>query len=172
MDLILDSLRHNTWATVKLLKYCAELSHDELHDESTEVVPGSIYWKLQHFVVAEHSNYRRAASGAWPTRWPWERGERPGLDVMEERAKDSLAFWEELISRGADGDDVVVDRWKDGSEAKMRLGPLVAQLLNHGNHHRAEVNALITRLGKEPPDLSGLSYAEETGRGVPHNLRG
>ena len=179
MNLLLDSLRHNTWATVRLLRYCAEqLSHSELHDRSEGIVYGSVYSVFQHYVVAEHANYRKFLTDEWPTRWPWQPGEtdpqHPAhvtLEVMEARAKDSLALWEEFLAGDVDGDHVIIDRGRDGTAVEVRLGVFFAQLLNHANHHRAEVTALITRLGKEPPDVSGWSYGQEAGRGAPAGWR-
>ena len=41
----------------------------------------------------------------------------------------------------------------------------VAQALHHGNVHREQICAAITRLGMEPPDVQAWSYGEATGRG-------
>jgi uncharacterized damage-inducible protein DinB len=41
---------------------------------------------------------------------------------------------------------------------------LVAQALNHGNEHRAQIYTILTTIGVEPPDLDAWSYGLATGR--------
>jgi uncharacterized damage-inducible protein DinB len=43
------------------------------------------------------------------------------------------------------------------------LAGLVVQALNHSTEHRAQVSAIITQLGIEPPSMSGWIYMREMG---------
>jgi len=43
------------------------------------------------------------------------------------------------------------------------LASLIAQAIGHSTEHRAQIAAIITQLGLEPPDMSGWAYMEETG---------
>ncbi len=37
---------------------------------------------------------------------------------------------------------------------------ILTQVINHATEHRAQVMAILTQLGIEPPDLSSWSYFE------------
>jgi uncharacterized damage-inducible protein DinB len=39
----------------------------------------------------------------------------------------------------------------------------MVQAINHATEHRAQISAIITQLGMEPPDMSGWQYMEEIG---------
>ncbi|MBT2235171.1 DinB family protein [Nonomuraea sp. NEAU-A123] len=52
----------------------------------------------------------------------------------------------------------------DNGTREVRAGIFVAQALNHANHHREQVCAILTGLGIEPPDLQAREYAWDTGR--------
>jgi uncharacterized damage-inducible protein DinB len=55
---------------------------------------------------------------------------------------------------------IVVDQ---GAHA-TRAGIFLAQAINHANHHREQVCAILTGLGLEPPDIQAWEYAWRTGR--------
>ncbi len=43
------------------------------------------------------------------------------------------------------------------------LTGLMTQAINHSTEHRAQVSAIITALGLEPPDMSGWAYMDAMG---------
>ncbi|WP_255455587.1 DinB family protein [Microlunatus sp. Gsoil 973] len=55
---------------------------------------------------------------------------------------------------------VIVD---DGTEG-VRAGVVLAQAINHANHHREQVCAILTGLGIQPPDIQAWAYAWHTAR--------
>jgi hypothetical protein len=52
----------------------------------------------------------------------------------------------------------------DGATRGTRAGILIAQALNHANHHREQVCAILTGFGIEPPDIQAWQYAWHTER--------
>jgi uncharacterized damage-inducible protein DinB len=38
---------------------------------------------------------------------------------------------------------------------------LLTQAINHATEHRAQIMAILTQLGIQPPDLDGWSYFDE-----------
>lgn len=164
-NVLIDAFRHNAWATATLIDFCKGLSNTELESLDTTGVYGSIIDTLRHFVTAE-GFYQFLVSGEWPS-WDWSPDETPGLDVLEARAKDSAAFWEQFLARGVDTEATVLHKGADGTERETKVGAILAQVLNHGNDHRSQISMLITQLGKEPPDLQAWSYARAAGRSVP-----
>ena len=52
----------------------------------------------------------------------------------------------------------------DGGANEVRAGIFLAQALNHANHHRAQVSAILKGLGVQPPDIQAWEYAWASGR--------
>lgn len=61
-------------------------------------------------------------------------------------------MWEDVLAAPIDTERVV------GAHA-TRAGVFLAQALNHANHHRERVCAIITGLGVEPPDIQAWEHA-------------
>jgi uncharacterized damage-inducible protein DinB len=51
-----------------------------------------------------------------------------------------------------------------GAPRSPRVGIFLAQAINHANHHREQVCAILTGLGIQPPDIQAWAYAWSTGR--------
>lgn len=162
-----DPLRHNSWATGQLLELCTTLTPEQLRSSSPGNY-GTILETLQHVISAE-SNYRARLTS---TRSSWTRKPEE-IDDLDElsRLNDELAeFWAELADRPFDPERVVRFSYDDpypedvGKEFEVKAGILVAQVINHGNEHRAQIFTILTTLGVEAPELSGWTYAEATGR--------
>jgi uncharacterized damage-inducible protein DinB len=160
-DDLLDPLRHNAWATRQLLEYCRRLDPEQLR-ATAEGTYGSILATLQHIVGSE-GRYRTRLSGGGPGQ-P-EPADTDGPDELIPLADDMAQYWEELATSGFDPDRVV--SWVSpvsGAHSEATAGMLVAQLLNHGNEHRAQISTILTTIGREPPKLDGWSYGRATGR--------
>ncbi len=158
-SMIVDLFRHNTWANVRLLDACADLSEEQLAAN----VPGTfgtIRDTLLHIVGAEVS-YVARTTGRLPGEPP-KRGEFPGIDRLREAAK-----WagEELLQMalGAGTDDIVREEWR-GGRASYPTTALLTQAINHSTEHRAQIATILTQQGIEPPDMSGWEYMKATGR--------
>jgi uncharacterized damage-inducible protein DinB len=158
-----DPLRHNSWATHELLSFCFELDHDQL-SVSAEGTYGSIIATLQHLLGAE-ARYLRRLTGGEPS-WPSEPEDTEDLAELTRMSADEARVWESFLSEEFDPERMIA--WTSavsGARTESKAGILVAQTLNHGNEHRAQIFTVITTgLGMEPPDLDGWSYAMATGR--------
>lgn len=159
---LLDPLRHNAWATGQLLAFCRDLSPEQLRS-TAEGTYGSILATLQHIVGAE-GRYRLRLTGVRPD-WPGDPEETEDLDELGGMAEDMAMFWDQLGAGDFDGDRVV--SWVSavsGAHTDANAGILVAQALNHGNEHRAQIFTILTTIGVEPPDLDAWSYGLAFGR--------
>jgi uncharacterized damage-inducible protein DinB len=158
-----DPLRHNSWATQGLLAFCSQLDPQQL-SASAEGTYGSIIATLQHMLGAEARYLRRLTDGS-PT-WPAEPEDIEDLAELTRMSEDEEKAWETLLAGEFDPERVI--SWTSamsGAHTEAKAGILVAQTLNHGNEHRAQIFTVITTgLGMEPPDLDGWSYAMATGR--------
>ena len=156
---LMDPLRHNSWATHELLEFCAGLKREQL-DATTAGTYGTILATLQHIVDAE-TGYHWRLSGA--------PGDRPRAEQIEDLGElsrwndDNAAHWVEFESDDFDVERTIHAVLPD-EEYEIKAGALVAQVLNHGNEHRAQIFTILTTLGLEPPELDAWHYAESAGR--------
>jgi uncharacterized damage-inducible protein DinB len=151
---VLTSLfRHNTWANLKLLDFCAGLDEDQLGATAVGTY-GPIRGTLLHIVRAE-VNYVKRATGRSPAA-PLPRDHFPGFEVL----KDGVRWAEDellQLALTARADQIVRETGEEGT-VEFPLSGLLVQAINHATEHRAQVSAMVTQLGLEPPDMSGWEY--------------
>ena len=150
---------HNGWANLKLLDFCEKLSDEQL-DTTGIGFFGSIRDTLRHIVSAEVSYVVRVNGKVPPT--PISRDQFPGFAALKDVARWSN---DELLqlALAARREQFVVREREDGMVFVYPLASLMVQAINHANEHRAQIAAVITQLGMEPPDMSGWQYMVETG---------
>ena len=158
-EALLDPFRHNAWATRELLALCRPLSDEQL-EATTPGTYGDIRATFHHVIESE-AYYLGLLSGSRPD-WYREDDEElpPPMEELERRAADVEERWERFLA-GSPVDPerpIVYEDW--ASDA----GVIIAQVLNHGSEHRAQVYTVLTTLGVEPPELDGWSYGEAHGR--------
>ena len=154
--------RHNLWANLRLLEVCTALSDEQLQASAVGGF-GSISDTLQHIVRAERSYFSRISTGQ-----PHRRPEgAPPLTFAE------MAEWLRISGEGliewapnVQETDRVNLLWDDGSTREQIDVPkavILTQAINHATEHRAQIMAILTQLGLEPPDLSSWSYFSAQG---------
>ena len=164
-----DPLGHNNWANAKLLEFCRTLSQEQLE----AIAPGTygnVIDTLRHIISAE-AGYRFRLTGVDPElRYRVE--EMTGVDELTRVAAELADSWTELGAGAFDPDRDLHYEVKrpqdDGSveieDIEVKAGVLVAQVLNHGNEHRAQILTTLSTAGIEPPELDGWLYGEASGR--------
>lgn len=149
---------HNAWANLKLLDFCAGLSDEQLNAAAVGGF-GSIRHTLLHIVNAEVS-YVERVNGRLPAE-PLLRDHFPSFELLKDSARWAA---DELLALAVSA--------RQGARVRQRsprmlieypLASLIAQAIGHSTEHRAQIAAIITQLGMEPPDMSGWAYMEETG---------
>lgn len=155
-DTLTTLFQHNRWANLRLLEQCAALSGDQLSATLTGTY-GSIHATLQHIATAERSYLSRISTGQ-----PYRRSKDAPpmtMDEMKESLSDSgsgLIEWAVKVK----ADDTVPVDW-DGTPREVPKTILLTQAINHATEHRAQVMAILTQLGIEPPVLDGWTYLEQ-----------
>lgn len=144
---------HNLWANLSLLELCAGLSDEQL-DATIVGGFGSIRDTLDHIVKAEQSYFSRVSTGQRLNR----PDDEPPMTIAEmiDAARVTGAGFIEWAPRVQPGDTVPID-W-DGTMREVPKTVLLTQAINHATEHRAQVMAILTQLGIEPPELSGWEY--------------
>lgn len=104
---------------------------------------GGIVATLRHIITADGSHVRRLADSdlAWV-----DSDEDADFQKLEVWAEEARQLWEQVLSP-IDVERVVI---VDNGIREVHAGIFVAQALNHANHHREQVCAILTGFGVEP----------------------
>jgi len=158
-DTLTTLFSHNLWANLRLLERCAGLTSEQL-DASLAGTYGSIRDTLQHIATAERSYFSRISTGQ-PHRRPKDA---PPMTVAEMtdslRASGSgLIEWAPKVRP----DETVQVDW-EGTPRDVPKTVILTQVINHATEHRAQVMAILTQLGIQPPELDGWNYFDESKR--------
>jgi len=142
-------LRHNAWANKTLLEFCARLEPAAL-DISAAGTYGTLYGTLQHIVGAEQFYLRLLTNEVFGT--PVRKTERRPLD-------DLIAIAALTGARAIDvalKDDVA--RVIAPGEDQTTVGIVLAQLVHHGNEHRAHATTILGSHGRTTPKIGAWTY--------------
>ena len=158
MTSMLDTaFAHHFWANERLLDACAGLTDEQL----TTPVPGTygpIIMTLGHLV----------SSDGWYLSFfhdsPVRVEEDGSVSVADLRAATAAnaALWMELLARGLDQDEDVVEHG-EGWDFHAPTGLRLAQVVHHGTDHRSQVCTALTSLGITPPLIDLWDYGEALG---------
>ena len=158
-DTLTTLFRHNRWANVRILERCAGLTDEQLAATIAGAY-GSIRDTLQHIVTAERSYFSRISTGQ-----PYRRPEdAPPLTIAEmtESVRTSgsgLIEWAPKVQ----ANDTVQVNW-EGAPRDVPKTILLTQAINHATEHRAQIMAILTQSGIQPPELDSWSYFDELER--------
>jgi len=147
---------HNRWANLLLLERCAGLSNQQL-DATISGTYGSIRDTLQHIVTAERSYLSRISTGQ-PYRRPKDAPPLTIAEMMEmaRMSGEGLIEWSHKVQAA---DSVEID-W-DGTPRDVPKTILLTQVINHATEHRAQVMAILTQVGIQPPELDSWTYFDD-----------
>lgn len=154
MDLARELIRHNSWATCKLIEHLQTLppGTEELSAEGTY---GSIGATMSHLVRTERA-YLAHLKGETP-----QRGARVTSDFANIglEAQHLARGWNQLLETDLDlAAEVQTIR---GPQTK---GTILAEVINHGCEHRAHVCTVLGANGLHPPAIDPFAYGEEQKR--------
>ncbi len=156
---------HNQWVNQRLYDVVATLS-DEDYFADRGAFFGSIHNTLNHILLGDT---------IWMHRIDGQ-GEIPkgGLDaVLHDTFAATRAAREELDARIIASVDALDEaalaapvrfKARNGDDVAIATDLMVANLFNHEVHHRGQVHAMLTGLGKEVPPLDFFPFLMATGR--------
>jgi uncharacterized damage-inducible protein DinB len=151
---LVELFRHNAWANQRLFDACEGLTDAQM-DATVGGTFGSIRDTLAHIAGAQE----RIAAALAETEQVKVRRERepfPGVAALRERIRASSDALVERAARAGDG-DTVTTTWRD-EDHTLPVWLLLVQAINHATEHRAQVAAILTQLGIEPPNMDGWTY--------------
>lgn len=149
---MIDPFRHNSWATIRLLRFCRDLQSSAL-DRSAPGTYGTIRQTLAHLVGSEE----RLALIVEGT----PRREGPdvftSLDDLIQRQAILAERWDRLLDPPPHPERPV--EIPEGQRRRLvRLGTVLAQVVAHGNEHRTHVCTVLGTYGIDPPAIDGWAY--------------
>jgi uncharacterized damage-inducible protein DinB len=158
-DLLFDPIRHNNWATGSLIEFCRAQNLTAEQLEITGVGTfGGILATLDHIVRCDGSYLRRIADR--PLEYV-DSEPATDLETLATWNAEAGDLWEYFLTQPIDVERVLI---VDDNTRGTRVGIFIAQAINHANHHREQVCAILTGLGIEPPDIQAWEYAWTSGR--------
>lgn len=159
--------RYNGWANVRIFEAAAALSEADFRADRGAFF-GSVCGTLNHLLLADRT---------WMHRFT---GEGPTYAALDAILHESLL----ALRAEREAEDARIEAWVGGlSEAALAgtisyrtiskpapitqiLAPALAHFFNHQTHHRGQVHALLTGLGREAPSLDLIVFQRETGAGL------
>jgi uncharacterized damage-inducible protein DinB len=158
-SLLNAAFAHNTWATLRVIDVCADLSVEALQTN----VPGTrgpMIETLRHIVAGEAFDLEIV------TDIPADEAlERMTAGELRTPTEALGAAWVRFLGQALDPDEMVDE--VDDSDGFERTAPLAFRLagtLNHGSDHRSQICTALTTLGIEPPKIDVMSYGLDVDR--------
>jgi uncharacterized damage-inducible protein DinB len=149
--------RYNLWATRRLLDAVAALDDADCRRD-VGLFFRSVHGTLNHLLVAEHALwFRRFAEGASPTV-TLDAELEPDRARLGERLLAGAGAWLPLIEAWSDErfTGVLAYRRMAGPPASPPFATALLHVFNHGTHHRGQISAGLTMLGRPGPVLDLL----------------
>ena len=151
--------RHNLWANLQLLEACRALSDAQLQAAMVGVY-GSIGETWQHMARSERAYFSRISTGQ-PYRHP--EGAPPmtfaELAASLRHTGEGFIEWAPKVQP----EESVEVQWdNNGIQGPVQVpkAVILTQVINHATEHRAQIMAILTQLGIQPPELDSWGYFE------------
>jgi uncharacterized damage-inducible protein DinB len=154
---LVEMFKHNAWANQRLFDVCQGLS-DAQFDATVGGTFGSIRNTLVHIVGAQE-RLVAALAETGPVSVIRERAPFPGLAELRDAARTSSEALVELAAHARSG--ATVTTTYRGEEYTLPVWLLLLQTINHATEHRAQIAAILTQQGVEPPGMDGWTYHED-----------
>ncbi len=165
-DYFLTLSRYNVWATRRLFEHIDRLG-DADYRRDAGLFFKSVHGTCNHLLLAEHR--------VWFPRFA--EGVSNSVALNAEIESDRVALRETLIEAAGrwaplieslDGDrlsgtlDYVTTR---GVAQSLPFAPTLGHVFNHATHHRGQITAAITAMGRPGPELDMVMMLQGEGRG-------
>lgn len=155
---MLRQLRHDVWATEKLLERCRALTPEQV-DLTVPGTYGSIRRTLAHVVAADERYLRRFMAMPEPLL---SDDAEPTLDEIAAHLPNVKEGVEKLFAGHEFDPDRVIrdDRRRDPADPPLLITAwvLVTQFAHHGSDHRAHIGTILGAHGLETPALDVWEY--------------
>lgn len=154
--------RYHAWATQRLLdEHLVALSNDEWWRDCG-LFFGSVHRTVNHLLVTDNIWFSRLAENQSP---------RIALDAELHADRKELgiallhavARWSDWLTRFAANrvDDKLVYSRNSGEVVQVPFASAVGHVFNHATHHRGQLSAALTMMGKPGPNLDWIGLLQQ-----------
>jgi uncharacterized damage-inducible protein DinB/GNAT superfamily N-acetyltransferase len=155
--------RYNLWATQELCRHVDALPEAD-YRRDVGLFFKSVHGTLNHLLVTENLLwYRRFAEGISPAL-ALDTEAEPDRDALRERLVDGALAWLPLIEVWPESrlTGQISYTSTQGRALTLPFAGTLTHVFNHGTHHRGQVSAGLTMLGRPAPvlDLAQLLVQE------------
>ena len=157
--------RYNLWATRRLLDAVDALS-DADYRRDAGLAFKSVHGTLNHLLVAEHLLwFRRFAEDVSPAMALDAEVETDRTRLREHLLKGALSWlplmevWPAERLQGR-----LSYRRMDGEPVTLPFAATLMHVFNHATHHRGQVSAALTALGRPAPEIDLILMLQEEAR--------
>jgi uncharacterized damage-inducible protein DinB len=152
---MLRQLRHDVWATQKLLERCRALTDSQLQLTAPGTY-GTIQMTFAHIVRANEGYLN--TYGVIPQ--PFIELTAPVEEIASRLARVRDAVEQLFKSKELDFDRRIRDERR---KADLELWVPLAQFSHHGSDHRSQIGTILTQNGLDAPELDVWAYAVAEG---------
>jgi uncharacterized damage-inducible protein DinB/GNAT superfamily N-acetyltransferase len=154
--------RYNLWATQALMTHVDTLPEAD-YRRDVGLFFKSIHGTLNHLLVGEHLLwFRRFAEGVSPAL-ALDTEAEPDRARLRQRLVDGALSWLPLLDVWPQ--DRLVGQLDyqrmNGQAVSLPFAPTLSHVFNHGTHHRGQVTAALTALGRPCPELDLVAMLQQ-----------
>ena len=147
-------LSHDRWATEQILDACEKLSDDQFH-RRFDMGPGSLHDTLTHVVGAMQA-WTDTLAETTPRPWLQDDGQRRTPDQIRALLIEAWGEFTADAGRRPLG-EMVTRRRRDGMTFDVTRGAVLAHVVTHGMHHRAQCLNMLRHCGVKPLPPSSVT---------------
>lgn len=147
---------HNRWANLRLMDACMAAEVDPaLLEEGIPGTFGPIRATMAHVAGAE-ARYLDALDGRYRRTSPIFEETDPDMATI--RALLERTGAELVAAARAAGAERMVPITRPDTPPELPASMFLVQAINHATEHRAQVSAILTTRGVEPPEMDGWTF--------------
>lgn len=143
-------LGYHHWASLQLIAFC-EGQPAAVLEASPPGVYGTIPATLSHAATAERA-FLAAVLDKAPEMLTASAVETPLVEIAA-LVRSLAASWQAYAA-----DPLPADMYRFDPRGAVRIATIIAQVMNHGSEHRAEVATILGTLGVQPPTIHPWAY--------------
>ena len=165
-DYFLSLARYNVWATRRLFEHIDALS-DADYRRGAGLFFGSVHGTCNHLLLAEHRVWFPRFAEGISNAVALDSEIEPDRDALRDALIGAAGRWAPLID-AFDGDrfgGTLDYRTTRGVAQSLPFAPTLGHVFNHATHHRGQITAAITAMGRPSPELDMVTMLQAESRG-------
>jgi uncharacterized damage-inducible protein DinB/predicted N-acetyltransferase YhbS len=166
---LMTMARYNAWAITQLYEHVEALPEAD-YRRDCGLFFKSVHGTLNHLLVTEHHLWRRRFAEGLSPKLALDAEVESDRAALKTSLLEGAAAWPALIEGWSDGQLAGTLDYNTSKGVPMSL-PFAATLnhvFNHGTHHRGQITAGITAMGRACPEIDLVwMLQKETARPAP-----